>query len=241
MVATVPSGNGNIQVPGMLTKDQVVAYIGQNAPLAGVDPAAMLSVANFEGLKQAPGNFWTLPGEGNISFGPPSWYGGTPGNPAAGTPILQQQGENAPGWAWTPAGLDYWIQSIAKVARGLTGTAAIGAIVRGFENPRADLVQGEITNAQGVYQSFVNQIAGGTGVNLPLPGTTDTTTGVQPTTGGQTDVGSQTTATEGAVPPTTGMNLSFAGSIQHVFFQLLLVLVGLALLLGGIYLLGSHK
>ena len=236
MVATL-TGHGVVDTPGMLTRDQVVAYIGQNAPLAGVDPAAMLSVANFEGLKQAPGSFWTLPGEGNISFGPPSWYGGTPGNPAAGTKILSEQGNNAPGWAWTPAGLDYWIQQIAGVARGLSGTAAISSIVNNFERPRADLAAGEITNAGSVYQQFVSEIQGGSGVQLPIP--SNPTTGVQPTT--TTDTGTTITATEGAVPPTTGMNLSFAGSLQHIIFQFLLVLVGLALLLGGIYLLGSRK
>jgi hypothetical protein len=100
-------------------------------------------------------------------------------------------------------------------------------------------------------QAFASQLLGTStpgNTQIPIPamggGTTDInpsvpvqpTTGIDTTTGGQTTVGSSSN-----IPPPTGMNLSFGGSIQHIIFQFLLVLVGLALLLGGIYLLGSRK
>lgn len=238
---------------GMLDKQGVIAYVGQNASRFGLDPAAVLSVANHEGLNRGPGSGyplqWTLPGEGNISFGPPSWYGGTPGNPAAGTPILAAHGSNAPAWSWTPEGLDYWLQKVSGVASGLTGTAAIRAIVTGFENPRADLVAGEVQNASNDYQSFVSQIQGAIG---SVGGdTTDTspvatgTTGVSGETGSQSQVGSQsstqTTATQGSNPSQPSVSsLNFSDTIQHSIVQILLVLIGIALLVGGIYLIGSQ-
>jgi len=105
----------------------------------------------------------------------------------------------------------------------------------------------------GSIQSYVNQLLGTStsgNTQIPVPnlggGVTDIggQTTVNPSVPVQSDTGvqGQTTANAGGVPPPpTGMNLSFAGSIQHVAFQFLLVLVGLALLLGGIYLLGSKK
>lgn len=89
-------------------------------------------------------------------------------------------------------------------------------------------------------QGFVNQLLNG-------GGTTDTTvpsdTGVQPTTT-TTDTTSPTTTTTTMGPspqisPT--MNLNLADSIQHTIIQFLLVLIGIAMLLGGIYLLGSKR
>lgn len=94
-------------------------------------------------------------------------------------------------------------------------------------------------------QGFISQLLGTSeaqpgGTTDTQPPVGETTTPAQPTTApSQTTTGGQASA--GGVPPTTGMNLSFAGSIQHVLFQFLLVIVGIALLLGGIYLLGSHK
>lgn len=115
-------------------------------------------------------------------------------------------------------------------------------------------------------QGYVNQllntsIAGGSAIG---GGTTDTTvgngsseTGTGDTIGGtgvQTTVGSsglqsspqasgtmQATAsgTSGSNP--TSATLSFSDTIQHSIVQLLLILVGIALLLGGIYLIGRPK
>jgi hypothetical protein len=93
-------------------------------------------------------------------------------------------------------------------------------------------------------QQYVQQLIGTSQPGTTI-GPTDTggTTTVNPTSPVQTDTttGATTTVTGGANVPPTGLNLSFGGSVQHVVFQFLLLLVGLALLLGGVYLLGSHK
>lgn len=156
-----------------LDKPGAIAYLGANASRFGVDPAAMLAVANHEGLNKPPGSTWILPNEGgNINFGPPSWFGG-----GAGAAIIQQQGTSAAYWSWTPAGLDYWMQKVAESgAAGLTGVQAITAIVKNFERPRADLVAGEIVNASRDYNDFLAQI------QSPLPGSTIVPTPDQPGT-----------------------------------------------------------
>lgn len=164
MVATAAQGIA-------LNKNEAIAYVGANANRFGVDPAAMLAVASFEGLNRPPingvGQTWYLPNEGgSFNFGPPSYNSGWAGHPAAGTPIVQAHGSDAATWAWTPAGLDYWMEQIAHAAGGLRGDQAIAAIVHNFERPREDLASGEITNASRVYKSFQDQIQN------PLPGTT---------------------------------------------------------------------
>jgi hypothetical protein len=92
-------------------------------------------------------------------------------------------------------------------------------------------------------QGFVNQLLNG-GITSPTDTTVPSDTGVTDTTGTQTTAttGTQTTATVGSNPSqSTSTNLNLADSIQHTIIQFLLVLVGLALLLGGIYLLGSKR
>jgi len=153
-----------------LNKQEVIAYVGQNASRFGLDPAAVLAVAEHEGLNRGPGSgtslSWVVPGEPTFSFGPPSWYAG-----GAGKDIVQQQGASAAYWSWTPAGLDYWMQKVQEAgASGLTGAQAIRQIVGGygwgFERPREDLAAGEVINASRDYPSFqrqIQQILGGNG------------------------------------------------------------------------------
>jgi hypothetical protein len=96
-------------------------------------------------------------------------------------------------------------------------------------------------------QSIASQLLGGanvggvTDVQPPETGTGGTTatgTGVQDTTGLQPSV----TATAGSSPGApTGLDLNFNESINHSIMQILLVLFGLVLLIGGIYLIGSRK
>jgi hypothetical protein len=227
MVATLPQGT--------LDRNGVIAYVGQNAAAYGLDPAAVLAVANQEGLNQNPGAVWNLQGESGYNFGPPSWYTG-----GAGKAIVNMQGSNAPSWAWTPEGINYWLSQVAQSASGLQGGAAIQAIVHGFERPREDLAGGEVINAGNVYQSF-QQMLQGMGIS---GGVTDTTpapiqTGVSGETGTQGQTGVQASATSGSNPQPLNLNLS--DSIGHSITQFLLVLVGIALLLGGIYLIGSRK
>jgi hypothetical protein len=133
----------------MLDRQGVINYVHQRAADYGLDPAAVLAVANQEGLNTAPGSHWQLGGESNISFGPPSWYGN-----GAGSAILQQHGPNAAAWSWTPPGIEYWLGQVAQAAKGLTGNQAISAIVNNFERPREDLAAGEIKKAQQAYANF---------------------------------------------------------------------------------------
>jgi hypothetical protein len=226
-------------VATVLNRDQVIAYVGQVAPQYGVDPAAMLSVANHEGLNTEPGSFWTVPGELFNSFGPPSWNA----NPkAAGGPIVSRQGSvtNAASWAWTPEGLDYWIQQVAQAASGLTGTAAISAIVHNFERPLERLAPGEIRNATADYAGFQAAIEGSSGLQLPTGSGMQGSTGVQSQPGLQSTTQNMADGITGSGKP-TGMNLDFNGTMQHTIAQFLLVVLAIALLVGGIYLLGSKR
>jgi len=151
---------------GMLNRTDVISYVGANASRYNLDPAAVLAVANHEGLNTTPGQSWVLPKESGFNFGPPSWYSG-----GAGAAIVAQQGNQASYWAWTPAGLDYWMQQVAAAgASGLTGYAAIQKIVTGFERPREDLVQGEINNALKDYNTFQQQIQTGGNPIVTVPG-----------------------------------------------------------------------
>jgi hypothetical protein len=142
----------------MLNKQEVIAYVGANANTFGLDPAAVLAVANQEGLNSQPGSSWKDPP--GIAFGPPSWN-----SAGAGNAIVQSQGASASYWSWTPAGLNYWLQQVANSgAQGLTGISAINQIVTGFERPATVNIPGEIVNASRDYASFQAQI------QTPLPG-----------------------------------------------------------------------
>jgi len=220
---------------GMLTREGAIQYIGQNAPNYGVDPAAMLAVANHEGLNFVPiGGTWRIPGESGYNFGPPSWYSG-----GAGAAIINMQGSNAPAWSWSTAGLDYWMQQISNVASGLTGYSAIQSIVNNFERPAEKYRLGEIQNAWNDYTSFQQQIAAG---GSQPPQTTTPVTGSESggTTGSQ-QTGSQSVSSDqqsqGSESPT---KFSFSQTIGHTVTQILLVMIGLALLLGGIYLIAGR-
>lgn len=228
-----------VATSGMLDKNGVIAYLGQVAPQYGVDPAAMLAIANSEGLNTTPGSTWTVPGESGPSFGPPSWFSG-----GAGGTLMQKFGftsaSQASQFAWSPAGLDYWIQQVAGVAKGLTGSAAISAIVSGFERPSTNyhgvnLAQKEINTANGLYSQFQQAIGGSAGTPIPSD------TGTQDTTGTQGTTGAQDQSQQGASGPNTSASLSFSDTLGHTATQFLIVLVAIALLLGGIYLLGSRK
>jgi len=98
----------------------------------------------------------------------------------------------------------------------------------------------------GSIQQFVQQLIGGSQVPIPLPpmpgpiplpGQGQPPTQVNPSAPIQGETGVQ--ATVGANIKPTGFNLGLADSIAHVGFQFLLVLLAIALLLGGIYLLGT--
>jgi murein DD-endopeptidase MepM/ murein hydrolase activator NlpD len=136
-----------------LDKNGVIAYVQQKARDFGLDPAAVLAVANQEGLNTDPGSHWQLPGEKNISFGPPSWYGN-----GAGADIIAKHGDDAARWSWTPEGIDYWLGQVQTAAQGLSGPDAVAAIVNKFERPREDLAAGEIEKAKAAYNQFTGGV-----------------------------------------------------------------------------------
>lgn len=96
-----------------------------------VDPYAALSVAAMEGLGGGVGDNGT-------SFGPFQLHVG------GELPLGKTQA-----WAESPAGINYALQRISKVAGGLKGQQAIEAIVNSFEKP-AD-PNSEIAGALSLY------------------------------------------------------------------------------------------
>lgn len=128
---------------GQFTQSELIAYVQQQAASYGLDPAAVLAVANEEGLGGGYGD----PTDPNnpiataTSFGPwqlhiggalPSWVG------ALGPQFAQQ-------WAWSSEGVNYALQQMAGVAKGQTGQTAVTSIVTDFERPKNVLA--EIENA----------------------------------------------------------------------------------------------
>lgn len=112
-------------------KDGYVKAIQEAGAKYGVDINALLSVAAQEGLGGGVGDNGT-------SFGPFQMHQGgalPPGKDQA--------------WAESPAGIDYAVQQIAKVAGGKRGSDAINAIVTGFEKSANQ--PGEIANALALY------------------------------------------------------------------------------------------
>lgn len=105
-------------------------YILQNASRYGIDPRAALSVARAEGLGGGAGDQGT-------SFGPFQLH--------VGGALPSGRGRS---WAESKAGIDYALRQMGS-AKGLTGRAAINAIVRNFERP-ADPT-GEVARALGTY------------------------------------------------------------------------------------------
>lgn len=122
----------------MSTYDPIVQrLITRHARRYGIDPAAALAVASVEG-----GIRYGAVGDAGTSHGPFQLrVGGA--NPYTGA--------RASSFANSPAGIDYAIRKMAEVgARGKTGRAAIEAIVRQFERPKAP--DAEIQRALAQYQ-----------------------------------------------------------------------------------------
>src|SRR5215469_7849120 len=87
-------------------------------------------------------------------------------------------------------------------------------------------------------QGFVNQLLNGGGTT-DIPAQPSEGATVNPTV--DTTTTAATEPSTNATGPPTGFNLGFTGSLQHIAFQFILLLLAIALLLGGIYLLGSRK
>ena len=99
------------------------AQIAAMAQAHGLDPQAVLAVAEQEGLGGGIGDRGT-------SFGPfQLHYGGAyPSSAPRGAAASQA-------WAWSPEGVNYALNQIQGVAGGLSGPAAVSAIVSRFERP----------------------------------------------------------------------------------------------------------
>lgn len=115
---------GNINQIQVLGHQDAVGEIAAGAQSRGLDPRAVLAVASQEGIGGGVG-------DGGTSFGPFQLHAGG----ALPASVWAKGEAYAAAWAWSPAGINYALDQIAKVARGLTGTTAINNIVRRFERP----------------------------------------------------------------------------------------------------------
>jgi hypothetical protein len=134
----IPSGSGigpNVagNAFGSLTGQRLRSYLAAAAKSAGLDPNAVLAVASAEG------GFGGAVGDSGTSFGPFQLHvGGALPKGLSGTAgALFSQSKQ---------GIDYALGQIKAVAGGLTGMAAVKAIVTRFERP-ADGGAGDISRA----------------------------------------------------------------------------------------------
>lgn len=120
-----------------LSQAQVVDYVRQVAPVKGLDPNAVLAVASQEGLGGGIGDSGT-------SFGPWQLHQGG----ALPSSVGNLGADVAQAWAWSQDGINYALDQMAGVAKGLTGTQAVTTIVTQFErpaNPQAE-IQGALAS-----------------------------------------------------------------------------------------------
>lgn len=118
----------------MASPPNLSALIRQGSLARGLDPAAVLAVAGQEGLSGRVGDQGT-------SFGPFQLH--------VGGAFPSSVGGNRQAWATSQPGLNYALDRIGSVAKGLHGSQAVNAIVRRFERP-AD-PGGEVSRALAGY------------------------------------------------------------------------------------------
>lgn len=136
----------------MAKKRDKKALIRALARQRGLDPSAVLAVANVEG------GFQGAVGDQGTSFGPFQLHKGG----------ALPQVANPQAWANSPQGIAYALNQIAKVARGKHGRDAISAIVSQFERPAAP--GAEIQKAFGRYGAYsggANPLRRGTEPRFP--------------------------------------------------------------------------
>lgn len=140
----------------MAPRNPIVNLIVQGARARGLDPAAVLAVASQEGLSGRIG-------DGGHAYGP--WQLNNAGGVITGT----HPGTNDPriqAWASSPAGINFALDRIAQVARGLHGAQAVNAIVTQFERPRNP--GKEVAGANAAYGNYAG--AGGATQAVLPPG-----------------------------------------------------------------------
>lgn len=119
-------------------RNPVDLLVGELAKFPSIDRNAALAVSRQEGLSGGIGDNGT-------SFGPFQLHVGG----ALPASVWARGGDYAHRWAWSPAGIDYALSHIQRVAGGKRGAAAVNAIVSQFERP-ADPA-GEIQRALAAY------------------------------------------------------------------------------------------
>lgn len=147
-----------------LSRNPIIDLIIRGAKARGLDPNAVLAVAQQEGLSGGIGDNGT-------SFGPFQLHrgGALPGSIPRGR-------EQA--WATSPAGINYALDAIARVAGGKRGAAAVDAIVRLFERP-AD-PDGEVARAIKSLQGGGSPYPGPPVASAGLPGAGNVRSGLDP-------------------------------------------------------------
>ena len=222
-----------------LTPKDLPAYVRANAGKYGLDPAAVLAMAQHEGLS---GNA----GDHNTSFGPWQLHigGALPSNIGSLGPV------NAQKWAWSTDGIDYALGQIAGYARNKTGYAAVRAIA---EWERSIDIPGQTARAWASYNGWLSGIPialrnfftvifpGGQTQQIPGEGTDEGEPGqgnpivIPPITG--TIPIDPTLPTTAPAPPTGGtedVRLGNVGPFElGIPSGLVLGLMGLSLLLIG--------
>lgn len=138
-----------------IAANPIVNLISQGARSRGLDPRAVLAVANQEGLSGRVG-------DGGHAFGP--FQLNNAGGVITGRPGTAAQLQ---AWAQSPQGINFALDRIAGVAKGLGGPAAVRAIVSRFERPTDP--QGEIFRALQGYGSVPNATPVSAGPGLPVP------------------------------------------------------------------------
>ena len=140
--------------------NSLIQYVNERAPQFGLDPAAVLSIAKFEGMGGGIG-------DGGHAYGP--WQDHLTdfqGRPWYGKGTNNQQVQQ---WAWSTDGIDYVLGQMSGVAKNLSGRDAISAIVTGYE--RSADQPGEIKNAWGVYSAYNNGLIPDSGSTTDASGT----------------------------------------------------------------------
>ena len=148
----------------------LIQYVNSVAPGMGIDPAAALSVAHWEG--------WggTI-GDGGLAYGP--WQDHftefTGRGPYYG---YGKNNQAVQSWAWSNPGIDEALREMAasQGVKGSSGYNAVRAIVYGFE--RSSDMPGETANAWTTYGQYTGGgSASSTGDQSGTAGGGDTGTG----------------------------------------------------------------
>lgn len=125
---------------------QLAAYVHANAPLYGLDPAAMLAIASQEGIGGAIG-------DGGLAYGP--WQDHVTEFNRIGYSGPVRNNQDVQAFMWSPDGVDFVMRSmVAAGAAGLTGYDAIVRMATFYERPRSDLLHGEIAGAWSQYNKW---------------------------------------------------------------------------------------